>query len=116
MLVATAEETREGETRRREEAMKAAEDKDAKLKAALAKVTDLKKTLQERDCTIARELRGTLLEVQHLEDSFSSKCSSSILPGWDPGFLSLVIFSDLLLFLTGAFPETRELAEDAVRF
>ena len=52
-LVATAEETRQGETRRHEEAVKAAEDKDAELKAALAKVADLEKVLEERDRTIA---------------------------------------------------------------
>nr|XP_020158764.1 translation initiation factor IF-2-like [Aegilops tauschii subsp. strangulata] len=86
-LVATAEETRQGKTRCREEAVKAAEGKDAELKAALAKVADLEKALQERDRTIPRERHGTFLEVQHLEESFSR-----------------------------AFPETRQLAEEAVRF
>nr|XP_020194210.1 kinetochore protein Nuf2-like [Aegilops tauschii subsp. strangulata] len=86
-LVATAEESRQGETRLHEEAMKAAEDKDAELKAALAKVADLEKALEERDRTIARERRDTLLEAQHLEESFSR-----------------------------AFPETRQLAEEVVRF
>ena len=62
-LVATTEETWQGETRLREEAVKAAEDKDAELKAALAKVPDLEKVLEERDRTIPRERRGTLLEA-----------------------------------------------------
>ena len=93
-LVATAEETRQGKTRLREEAVKAAEDKDAELKAALAKVADLEKALQERDRIIIRERRGTLLEAQHLEESFSSKCFPLVLllPGWDSGSSSLVIF------------------------
>ena len=93
-LVATAEESRQGETQRREEAVKAAEDKDAELKAALAKVADLETALQEHDRTIARERRGTLLEAQHLEESFSSKCFPlvSLLPGWDSGFPPLVTF------------------------
>ena len=43
--------------------MKAAEDKDAEPKAALPKVADLEKALEERDRTIARERRGTLLEA-----------------------------------------------------
>ena len=60
-LVDTVEETRQGETQLREEAMKAAEDKDAEQKAALAKVADLEKALEELDRTIARERRGTLL-------------------------------------------------------
>ena len=87
-LVAAEEETRQGETRHREEA----EDKEAEMKTTLAKVADVEKTLQERDCTISRERRGTLLEAQHLEESFSSKCFPWVLPGWDPGFLSLVTF------------------------
>ena len=93
-LVATVEESRQGETWRREEAVKAAEDKDAELKAALAKVADLEKALEEHDRTIARERRGTLLEAQHLEESFSSKCFPLVwlLPGWDPASSSLVIF------------------------
>nr|XP_040245999.1 uncharacterized protein LOC120964969 [Aegilops tauschii subsp. strangulata] len=86
-LVATTEETRLGETRLCEEAVKEANDKDAELKAALAKVADLEKALEEHDRTIARERRGTLLEAQHLEESFSR-----------------------------AFLETRQLAEEAVRF
>ena len=52
------------------------QDKDAELKAVLAKVADLEKTLQERDRTIDQERCGTLLEAQHLEVSFSSKCFS----------------------------------------
>ena len=92
-LVATAEETWQGETRCREEAGKAAEDKDAELKAALAKVANLDKALQERDRTIDRERRGTLLEVQHLEESFSSKLFSCVLPGWDPAFRPCCRFS-----------------------
>ena len=91
-LVAAAEETRQGETRRHEEAEKAIEDKDAELKTALPKAADLEKMLQERDRTIARERRCTLLEAQHPEESFSSKCFLRVLPGWDPGFLSLVTF------------------------
>ena len=84
----------QAETRHREEAGKAAEDKDAELKEALAKVAELEKALQEHDCTIARERHGTLLEAQHMEESFSSKCFPSVLllPGWDSGFSSLVTF------------------------
>ena len=71
--VTTAEGARQDEARRREAAEKAAEDRDAELKAALAKVAHLERALEERDRTIARERRGTLLEAQHLEESFSSK-------------------------------------------
>ena len=74
VLEAAAEEARQAETRRRKESEKAAKDKDAELKMALAKVADLEKALEERDRTIARERRGTLLEAHHLEESFSSKC------------------------------------------
>ena len=68
--VTTAEGARQDEARRRE----AAEDKDAELKAALAKAADLEKALEERDRAIERERHSTLLEAQHLEESFSSKC------------------------------------------
>ena len=54
-------------------AEKAAKDNDAELKAALATAADLEKALKERDRAIERERRGTLLEAQHLEESFSSK-------------------------------------------
>ena len=92
-LGAVTEEAHQAETRRRKDPEKAAEAKDAELKVA-PKVADLEKTLQERDHTIAREWRGTLLEAQHLEESFSSKCFPSVLllPCWDPGFSSLVTF------------------------
>ena len=90
-LVAAVEEARQGETRRLEESEKAAEAKDAELKEALSKVADLENTLQEHDRTITRERRGTLLEAQHLEESFSSKCFLWILPGWNVGFFPLVI-------------------------
>ena len=93
-LVATAEETRQGETWRREEAVKAAEDKDAELKAALAKVPDLEKVLEERDRTIPRERRDTLLEAQHLEESFSSKCFPWVFAGLGSW---LLILGDFLL-------------------
>ena len=89
------EETRQGETRLWEEAVKAAEDKDAELKVALAKVADPEKALEERDRTITRAQRSTLLEAQHLEESFSSKCFPLVLlllPGWDSGLSSLVVF------------------------
>ena len=72
--VTTAEGARQDEARRREAAEKAAEDKDAELKAALAKAVGLEKALGERDRVLERERRGTLLEAQHLEESFSSKC------------------------------------------
>ena len=68
-----AEEARQAEARHREAAKKAAEDKDAELKAALAKAADLEKVLGERDRVLERERRGTLLDAQHLEESFSSK-------------------------------------------
>ena len=55
-------------------AEKATEDKDAELKAALAKAADLEKALGERGHALEREQRGMLLEAQHLEESFSSKC------------------------------------------
>ena len=74
--VTAAEGARQEEARCREASEKAAKDKDTKLKAALAKVADLEKALQERDRTIDRERRGTLLEAQHQEESFSSKCFS----------------------------------------
>ena len=70
----TAEEARQAEARRREAAEKAAEEKDPELKAALAKAADLEKALGERDCVLEREQHGTLLEAQHLKESFSSKC------------------------------------------
>ena len=91
-LVATVEEPRQGEARRREASEKATEAKDAELKAALAKIAYLEKALQKRDRTIARERHNTLLEAQHLEESFSSKCFPLVLllPGWDSGFLFLV--------------------------
>ena len=72
-----AEEARQVETRRREAAEKAAEAKGTELKAALAKASDMDKALGERDRVLERERRGTLLEVQHLEESFSSKCCLS---------------------------------------
>nr|XP_020155088.1 uncharacterized protein LOC109740438 [Aegilops tauschii subsp. strangulata] len=59
----------------------------AEAKDAELKVADLEKTLQEHDRTIARERRGMLLEAQHVEESFSR-----------------------------TFPETHQLAEEAVRF
>ena len=92
---ATAEGARQDEARRHKASEKATDDKDAELKAALAKAADLEKALQERDCAIERERRGTLLEAQHLEESFSSKCFSLVLlllPGWDSGLSSLVVF------------------------
>jgi len=73
-LMAATEAACQEEIRRREESEKATEDKDAELKAALANVADLEKMLRERDCTIDRERRGTLLEAQQLEESFSNKC------------------------------------------
>ena len=69
-----AEEARQDKTHRCEEAEKAAEDKDIELKAALAKAANLEKALEERDRIMERERRGRLLEAQHLEESFSSKC------------------------------------------
>ena len=59
---------------------------------ALAKVADLEKMLQELDRAVARERHGMLLEAQHLEESFSSKCFLLVLllPGLDSDFLFLV--------------------------
>ena len=71
--VTTAEGARGDEARRSEAAEKAAEDKDAKLKATLAKAANLEKALGERDRVVEQERRGTLLEARHLEESFSSK-------------------------------------------
>ena len=78
--------------RRREGAEKAAEDKDAKLKAALAKAADLEKALEERDRAVKRERRGTLLEAQHLEESFSSKCFFLSFAESGSGLSSLLFF------------------------
>ena len=72
--VATAEGARQDEARRCEAAEKAVEDKGAELKASLAKAADLEKALKERDRAIERERRGMLLEVQHLDEIFASKC------------------------------------------
>ena len=55
--------------------------KDAELKAALAKVTDLEKALQDRDRAITKERYCTLLEAQHLDETFASKCFLLNLPG-----------------------------------
>ena len=90
--VTTAEGARQDEARRREAAEKAAEDKDAELKAALAKAADLEKALEERDHAIERERRGTLLEAQHLEESFSSKCFFLSFAGSGSGLSSLLFF------------------------
>ena len=64
--------------------------KDVELKAALAKVTNLEKALQDHDRAITRERHGTLLEAQHLDETFASKCFLWILPGWNAGFFALV--------------------------
>ena len=87
---AAAEDALQEETRRREESEKVAEAKDAELKAALANAADLEKALRERDRAIEQERRGTLLEAQHLEESFSSKCFSCVWPGRDRVFSSLL--------------------------
>ena len=70
----TAEEARQAEARCREAAEKAAKDKDAELKAALTKAANLEKALEGHDRAIERERHDTLLEAQHLEESFYSKC------------------------------------------
>ena len=87
-----AEEARQDETRRCEAAEKAAEDKDAELKAALAMAANLEKALEERDRAIERERHGTLLEAQHLEESFSSKCFFLSFAGLGSGLSSLFFF------------------------
>ena len=87
-----AEGACQDEARHREAAEKAAEDKDAELKAALAKAADLEKALKERDHAIKRERRGTLLEPQHLEESFSSKCFFLSFAGSGSGLSSLLFF------------------------
>ena len=69
----------------------AAEDKDAELKAALAKAANLEKALEERDRAIERERRGMLLEVQHLEES-SSKCFFLSFAGSGSDLSSLLFF------------------------
>ena len=97
--VTMAEGPHQDEARRREAAEKAAEDKDAELKAALAKPADLERALQERDHAIERERRGTLLEAQHLEESFSSKCFSCVWPGRGPVFHPWNFSSDMLRLL-----------------
>ena len=102
--VTTAEGARQDEARRREAAEKAAEDKDAELKAALAKAADLEKVLGERDRILERERHGTLLEAQHLEESFSSKCCFFVVcrVGTRP-FLPCCSSNLLLLWLQGPF-------------
>ena len=90
--VTTAKGTRQDEASCREAAEKAAEDKDAELKAALAKAVDLEKALEERDHAIERERRGTLLEAQHLEESFSSKCFFLSFAESGSGLSSLLFF------------------------
>jgi len=90
--VTTAEGARQDAARRREAAEKAAEDMDAKLKAALAKAANLEKALEERDHAIERERRGTLLEAQHLEESFSSKCFFLSFAGSGSSLSSLLFF------------------------
>ena len=97
--VTTAEGARQDEARRREAAEKAAEDKDAELKAALAKAADLEKALEERDRAIERERRGTLLEAQHLEESFSSKCFFLVVcrVGIRPFFLVVLLLTRFFL-------------------
>ena len=75
-----------------EENEKEATAKDARLKVAIEKDAELEKALEACNCAGDLERHGTLLEAQHLEESFSSKCFSWILPGWNHGFLSLVIF------------------------
>ena len=104
----TAEEARQAESPRREAAEKAAEDKDAELKAALAKAADLEKALRERDRVLEREQRGTLLEVQHLEESFSSKCGFFVVcrVGTRP-FLPCCSSNLLLFWLQGPFRRRR---------
>ena len=87
--VTAAEGARQDKAHRREASEKAAEEKDAEQKSTLAKVDNLEKALQERDRTIDRERRGMLLEAQHLEESFSSKCFPA---GLGSGFLSLMSF------------------------
>ena len=104
-----AEEARLDETHRREVAEKATEDKDAELKAALAKVADLERALQERDRTIDRERRGTLLEAQHLEESFPSKCFFLVV--WRVGIRPFFL---VVLLLTRFFLCGRGLPRDAV--
>ena len=59
---------------------------------ALAKAADLEKALEERDRAIERERRGTLLEVQHLEDSFSNKCFFFSFAGSGSVLSSLLFF------------------------
>ena len=99
-----AEEARQAEACRREVAEKVAEDKDAELKAALAKAADLEKALGERDRVLERERRGTLLEAQHLKESFSSKCCFFVVCRVGTRPFLLCCSSDLLRFwLQGPF-------------
>ena len=73
-LGTTMGKAHQAKLQRRQEYEKAAEAKDAELKAALAKVADLEKALPHRDRAGARERHGMLLEVQHLDEIFASKC------------------------------------------
>ena len=55
-------------------------------------MSNLEKALQERDRTIDQERRGTLLEAQHLEDSFSNKCFFLHFAGSGSSLSSLLFF------------------------
>ena len=99
-----AEGARQDEARRREAAEKAAEDKDAELTADLAKVADLERALREGDRVLERERRGTLLEAQHLEESFFNKCCFFVACQVGTRPFLLCCSSDLLrLWLQGPF-------------
>ena len=55
-------------------------------------MADMEKALRERDRAIERERRGTLLEAQHLEESFSSKCFFMSFAGSGSVLSSLLFF------------------------
>ena len=60
--------------RLKEEHEKAVAAKDGELKAAVDGRAELEKALEARDHAANLERNGTLLEAQHLDEAFASKC------------------------------------------
>jgi hypothetical protein len=72
--------------RLKEEHKKAAAAKDGKLKAAVDGRAELEKALEARDRAGNLERQGMLLEAQHLDEVFASKCLLTS-PGCEAGFV-----------------------------
>jgi hypothetical protein len=71
--------------RLKEEHEKAAAAKDGELKAAVDGRAELEKALEARDRARNLERQGMLLETQHLDEVFASKCLLTS-PGCEAGF------------------------------